>query len=82
MADITMPELNGLDAVEQLRQAGCRARVIFLTMHKDPAYAIRAMGAGASGFVLKHSASAELVTAIRDVAAGKDVCHAGNRGSH
>ena len=71
VADISMPELNGLDAVEQLRQAGCKARVIFLTMHKDPAYAIRALNAGASGFVLKHSASAELVTAIRESLIGR-----------
>ena len=82
VADITMPQLNGLDAVEQLRQAGCKAKVVFLTMHKDATYAARAMRAGASGFVLKHSASSELVTAIRESLARKDVCHASNRGSH
>jgi DNA-binding NarL/FixJ family response regulator len=71
VADITMPELNGLDAVKQLRQAGCKAQVVFLTMHKDPAYAVRAMRAGASGFVLKHSASAELVTAVRESLLGR-----------
>jgi DNA-binding NarL/FixJ family response regulator len=71
VADISMPELNGLDAVRQLRQAGCKAPVVFLTMHKDPNYAVRAMHAGASGFVLKHSASSELLTAIRESLAGR-----------
>jgi DNA-binding NarL/FixJ family response regulator len=71
VADITMPELNGLDAVEQLRLAGCKARVVFLTMHKDATYAARALRAGASGFVLKHSASSELVTAIRESLLGR-----------
>ena len=64
VADISMPLLNGIDAVQQLREAGCRVKVVFLTMHADPTYATRAMQAGASGYVLKHSASDELVTAI------------------
>jgi len=71
VADITMPELNGLDALEQLRQSGCKARIVFLTMHKDASYAARALRAGALGFVLKHSASSELVTAIERSLTGK-----------
>ena len=71
VADITMPLLNGLDAVEQIRRLGCQAKVVFLTMHKDALYAARAMRAGASGFVLKHSASAELLTAIHEALAGR-----------
>ncbi len=71
VADITMPQLNGLDAVDQIRRAGGQAKVVFLTMHKDALYAARALHAGASGFVLKHSASAELVTAIREALAGR-----------
>ena len=43
VADVTMPLLNGLDAVEQLRRLGCQAKVVFLTMHKDPLYAARAL---------------------------------------
>jgi DNA-binding NarL/FixJ family response regulator len=66
VADITMPRHNGLDAVEQLRKAGCTAKIIFLTMHKDASYAVRALQVGASGFVLKHSASEELLAAIRE----------------
>lgn len=71
VADITMPQLNGLDAVVQIRRAGCHAKVIFLTMHKDAVYAARALRAGASGFVLKHSASTELLTALRLVLEGR-----------
>ena len=71
VADITMPILNGLDAVEQIRRSGCQAKVVFLTMHKDALYAARAMRAGASGFILKHSASTELLTAIDEGLAGR-----------
>jgi DNA-binding NarL/FixJ family response regulator len=71
VADITMPLLNGLDAIEEIRRLGCRAKVVFLTMHKDALYATRAMRAGASGFLLKHSASAELLAAIRAALAGQ-----------
>lgn len=71
VADIAMPHLNGIEALVQLRQEGDRVRVVFLTMHRDVAYARRALDAGASGFVLKHSAPAELVTAIRAALAEK-----------
>jgi DNA-binding NarL/FixJ family response regulator len=71
LADITMPRLNGLEALEQLRRANCKAKVVFLTMHKDATYAARALHAGASGFVLKHSASSELVMAIRESLMGR-----------
>jgi DNA-binding NarL/FixJ family response regulator len=65
VADITMPRLNGIDALVRLRQGGDRVPVVFLTMHRDASFARRALEAGASGFVLKHSASVELVSAIR-----------------
>lgn len=71
VADITMPRLNGLDALAQVKREVPRTRVIFLTMHQDVAYARRALDAGASGFVLKHSAPAELVAAIRAALEGK-----------
>ena len=64
VADITMPLLNGFDAVSRLKKQGSRAKVVFLTMHKDITYAAKAIQIGASGFVLKHSASAELLHAI------------------
>jgi len=55
VADVTMPHLNGIDALVQLRQSGDRVPVVFLTMHRDVSFARRALDAGASGFVLKHS---------------------------
>jgi DNA-binding NarL/FixJ family response regulator len=71
VADVTMPHLNGIDALAQLRQSGDRVPVVFLTMHRDVTFARRALEAGASGFVLKHSAPAELVSAIRAALEGK-----------
>jgi len=71
VADITMPHLNGIDALVRLRQSGDQVPVVFLTMHRDITFARRALEAGASGFVLKHSASVELVTALHAAIAGK-----------
>jgi DNA-binding NarL/FixJ family response regulator len=71
VADVTMPALNGIEAALQLRDAGIGAKVVFLTMHHDVAYARRALEAGAAGFVLKHSAAAELVTAVRETLRGQ-----------
>jgi DNA-binding NarL/FixJ family response regulator len=71
VADITMPSLNGIEAVAQLKKAGSTAKVVFLTMHHDVMYASRAFEAGALGFVLKHSASEELLTAIREALNGR-----------
>ncbi len=71
IADITMPSLNGIEAAVQLREAGVAAKVVFLTMHRDVAYARRAMEVGAVGYVLKHSVSSELVTAIREALGGQ-----------
>ncbi len=71
VADITMPHLNGIDALEQLKKNDPRVKVVFLTMHREVAYARRALQAGAAGFVLKHSAPNELVTAIRAALGGQ-----------
>src|SRR5262249_11854242 len=71
VADITMPSLNGIDAAVQLRDLGIKARVVILTMHREVAYARRALEAGAMGFVLKHSAANELVTAVREALQGR-----------
>jgi len=71
VADISMPRLNGLDALAQLKQDNPKVRVVFLTMHRDAAYARRALEAGAAGFVLKHSAPAELVLALRAALQGR-----------
>ena len=71
VADITMPHLNGLDALPQLKKDNPSVKVVFLTMHKDVAYARRALESGGSAFVLKHSAPAELVDAIHAALDGK-----------
>ena len=71
VADISMPLLNGIDALAQLKQHDPKVRVVFLTMHRDAAYARRALDAGAAGFVLKHSATAELVLAVRAALQGR-----------
>jgi DNA-binding NarL/FixJ family response regulator len=71
VADVAMPHLNGIDALIQLRQRGDRVSVVFLTMHRDVTCARRALDAGASGFVLKHSAPAELLSAIHAALEGR-----------
>jgi DNA-binding NarL/FixJ family response regulator len=71
VADITMPHLNGIDALAHLRRVAPRTRVVFLTMHSDAAYARRALEAGALGFVLKHSAPSELILAVKAALAGR-----------
>lgn len=71
IADITMPRLNGIDALAQLKRDDEAVRVIFLTMHPEVAYARRAFAAGAMGYVLKHSAPNELLAAIRAALEGK-----------
>jgi DNA-binding NarL/FixJ family response regulator len=70
VVDVSMPSLNGIEATRQMKAANCRAKVVFLTMHREATYAARALEAGASGFVLKHSAASELVTAIQEVLGG------------
>jgi DNA-binding NarL/FixJ family response regulator len=65
VADIAMPRLNGIDALLRLKAGNPDIKVVFLTMHHEAAYALRALEAGALGFVIKHSAPAELVMAIR-----------------
>jgi len=71
VADISMPALNGIEAAVQLRDAGVTSRIVFLTMHREAAYARRALEAGALGFVLKHSAPSDLVTALREAQRGQ-----------
>ena len=71
VADISMPHLNGIDALIQLRKDNPDVKVVFLTMHQEPAYARRALDAGAVGFVLKHSAPAELVLAVQAALKGQ-----------
>jgi DNA-binding NarL/FixJ family response regulator len=71
VTDISMPLLNGVDAVRQLRSQGVPAKVIVLTQHKDPQIAAEAFRAGVSGYLVKQAAGEELVTAIREVSQGR-----------
>jgi DNA-binding NarL/FixJ family response regulator len=71
VADIGMPRLNGFESLARLRREDPGVRLVFLTMHQDAAYVRRALEAGARGFVLKHSAPAELVMAIRAALEGR-----------
>ena len=71
VVDISMPLLNGIEAVRQIRSTDERIKVVFLTMHPDATYAAMAFDAGASGYVLKNSASRELITAINEAMRGR-----------
>ncbi len=70
VADINMPRCNGMDALKRLRQAGFGTRFIFLTMHMEPALAVAALRAGASGYILKSSAGEDLRHAVQQVMVG------------
>ncbi len=69
--DITMPGLNGIDAARQIRKFMPDARLLFVTMHVDPAYLEAALDAGAIGYVLKSAAREELLQAARQVLKGQ-----------
>jgi len=71
VADVSMPLLNGIEAVRQLKKKNKNIRVVMLTMHLDVTYAASAFEAGASGYVLKHSAPSELITAINSALKGR-----------
>ena len=71
VADISMPNLNGIDAARQIKKINERILIVFLTMHADVTYAAGAFEAGASGYVLKHSAPQELVSAMREAMKGQ-----------
>ena len=69
--DISMPGLNGIDAGRQLREAVPDSRLIYLTMNEDPDLAAEAFRLGASGFLLKSCAAAELLQALAEVLEGR-----------
>jgi DNA-binding NarL/FixJ family response regulator len=66
-----MPNRNGIDTLKQLKKEFPRLPVLILSMHPEEQYAVRALKAGASGYLTKQSAPELLVTAIRQVASGK-----------
>jgi two-component system response regulator NreC len=68
--DITMPELNGVEATAQLKRACPDIKVLTLSVHEDTSYLRQLLAAGAAGYILKHAAADDLIQAIRVVAAG------------
>ncbi len=71
VADISMPLLGGLEAAREVKKHNEKINIIFLTMHPDIAYAVTAFDAGASAYLLKHSASTELLMAMNEVLRGR-----------
>lgn len=69
--DVTMPDRSGLDTLKQLKREQPKLAVLMLSMHPEEHYALRSLKAGASGYLNKQSAPAQLVTAIRQVASGR-----------
>ena len=70
LLDISMPGLNGLDIIRQLKKESPRLPILILSMHSEEQYAVRAFRAGASGYLTKQSAPDELLAAIRKVSMG------------
>ncbi|PWH20015.1 MAG: DNA-binding response regulator [Anaerolineae bacterium] len=75
LLDISMPGLNGLDAIGLLRKRAPEARILILTMHDDVHYLRQALQNGASGYVLKKAADVELLSAIQAVMQGEIYVH-------
>ena len=71
LLDIAMPSLNGIEAARQLKKLMPEVKIIFVTMHADSAYVTEGFRAGASGYLLKRSAAAELAQAIQAVLRGQ-----------
>ena len=71
VTDISLPRLNGFEAVERLRESGCSSRIVFLTCQSDPDFVAAALNIGALGYVLKTSIATDLLFAIQEVVAGR-----------
>jgi two-component system invasion response regulator UvrY len=71
LLDISLPDKNGIDVLKQIKSNCPNTPVLMLSMHAEDQYAVRSMKAGASGYLNKQSAPAQLLTAIRKVGGGK-----------
>jgi DNA-binding NarL/FixJ family response regulator len=69
--DITMPEIDGFGAARSLKRAGCRSRLVFLTVHEDPDFAREALLLGADAYVLKSRLASDLPSAIEEAMTGR-----------
>jgi DNA-binding NarL/FixJ family response regulator len=69
--DIGMPGLDGMEAARRMKQAGCRSRMVFLTVHEDADYAGETMALGADAYVVKSRVASDLMLAISDALAGR-----------
>ena len=69
--DIAMPNLNGIEAAQRILSAAPHSAVVILSMHADEGYVLRALKAGAKGYLLKDSAEGDLIEAIKSVTRGK-----------
>lgn len=71
LLDISMPGKNGIEVLKQIRANGIKAPILMISMHSDEPYGLRALKAGASGFLYKENATEELLAAIHKVLSGK-----------
>lgn len=71
LLDVSMPGRNGIEILKQIRSDGINAPVLMISMHSEDQYALRAIKAGASGFLNKESATEELLVAVRKVLTGR-----------
>jgi DNA-binding NarL/FixJ family response regulator len=71
VADISMPELDGIQAAHRLREMGAKATIVFLTIHESPEFVEACLAEGALGFVLKAQMKADLIPAINSVLSGR-----------
>lgn len=69
--DVTMPELNGIEATRRIMDASPRTRILALSMHKDSVYVREILRAGARGYLLKDSADTDLLNAVRAIGKGE-----------
>ena len=71
LLDVMMPNLNGIEIAKLSHQRGLKTKIIFLSMHANPMYAVRGLQSGAFGYVLKDSDFSEILKAIENVLVGK-----------
>ena len=71
LLDVSLGNVSGIDIARQLRDSGCSAKIVFVTVHEDIDYMNAAIGAGGAAYVVKSRLSLDLLTAIRAVLSGK-----------